>query len=80
MSEKRHATLDAKSTDTYQRTKKAREEREKQISEGKRIRENLLLNAINLVSVNKGILPFQVFTIHVRSKLFFFTFPPSMWD
>ncbi|KAL1462194.1 hypothetical protein WDU94_014053, partial [Cyamophila willieti] len=33
MSEKRHATLDAKSTDTYQRTKKAREEREKQMSE-----------------------------------------------
>ncbi|XP_035709435.1 partitioning defective 3 homolog isoform X3 [Folsomia candida] len=29
MSEKRHATLDAKSTDTYQRTKKAREERER---------------------------------------------------
>lgn len=27
MSEKRHATLDAKSTDTYQRTKKMREER-----------------------------------------------------
>ncbi|XP_063885038.1 partitioning defective 3 homolog isoform X5 [Scylla paramamosain] len=30
MSEKRHATLDAKNTDTYQRNKKAREEREKQ--------------------------------------------------
>lgn len=29
MSEKRHATLDAKSTDTYQRTKKLREERDK---------------------------------------------------
>lgn len=29
MSEKRHATLDAKSTDTYQRTKKLREERSK---------------------------------------------------
>merc|ERR1719509_291192 len=29
MSEKRHATLDAKSTDTYQRNKKARQEREK---------------------------------------------------
>lgn len=28
MSEKRHATLDAKSTDTYQRNKKARQERE----------------------------------------------------
>merc|ERR1712129_203336 len=28
MSEKRHATLDAKSTDTYQRSKKARQERE----------------------------------------------------
>lgn len=27
MSEKRHATLDAKSTDTYQKTKKLREER-----------------------------------------------------
>lgn len=27
MSEKRHATLDAKSTDTYQRSKKMREER-----------------------------------------------------
>lgn len=27
MSEKRHATLDAKNTDTYQRTKKLREER-----------------------------------------------------
>ncbi|XP_065351999.1 partitioning defective 3 homolog isoform X8 [Cloeon dipterum] len=30
MSEKRHASLDAKNTDTYQRQKKAREEREKQ--------------------------------------------------
>ena len=30
MSEKRHASKDAKSTDTYQRTKKAREEREEQ--------------------------------------------------
>ena len=30
MSEKRHASKDAKSTDTYQRTKKAREEREQQ--------------------------------------------------
>ena len=30
MSEKRHATLDAKSTDTYQKRKKAREDREKQ--------------------------------------------------
>merc|ERR1719510_197409 len=30
MSEKRHATLDAKNTDTYQKRKKAREEREKQ--------------------------------------------------
>ncbi|KAK5645359.1 hypothetical protein RI129_006659 [Pyrocoelia pectoralis] len=29
MSEKRHATLDAKSTDTYQRSKKLREERDK---------------------------------------------------
>jgi partitioning defective protein 3 len=29
MSEKRHATLDAKSTDTYQRSKRARQEREK---------------------------------------------------
>ncbi|XP_025835451.1 partitioning defective 3 homolog isoform X2 [Agrilus planipennis] len=29
MSEKRHATLDAKNTDTYQRTKKMREERDK---------------------------------------------------
>lgn len=29
MSEKRHATLDAKNTGTYQRTKKLREEREK---------------------------------------------------
>lgn len=29
MSEKRHATLDAKSTDTYKRNKKFREEREK---------------------------------------------------
>jgi hypothetical protein len=29
MSEKRHATLDAKSTDTYQRNKKVREERER---------------------------------------------------
>lgn len=34
MSEKRHATLDAKSTDTYQRSKKMREERQKK--EGKR--------------------------------------------
>lgn len=30
MSEKRHATLDAKNTDTYQRNKKLREEREQQ--------------------------------------------------
>merc|ERR1712016_102292 len=30
MSEKRHATLDAKSTDTYQKRKKAREDRDKQ--------------------------------------------------
>lgn len=29
MSEKRHATLDAKNTDTYQRSKKLREERDK---------------------------------------------------
>lgn len=29
MSEKRHATLDAKNTDTYQRNKKVRDEREK---------------------------------------------------
>lgn len=29
MSEKRHATLDAKNTDTYQRTKKLREQRTK---------------------------------------------------
>ena len=29
MSEKRHATLDAKSTDTYQKRKKAREDRER---------------------------------------------------
>lgn len=40
MSEKRHATLDAKNTDTYQRNKKIREEREKQkyeelVNEGK---------------------------------------------
>ena len=30
MSEKRHASKDAKATDTYQRTKRAREEREEQ--------------------------------------------------
>ena len=30
MSEKRHATLDAKTTDTYQRNKRARQEREKE--------------------------------------------------
>lgn len=30
MSEKRHATLDAKNTDTYQRNKKLKEERERQ--------------------------------------------------
>ena len=30
MSEKRHATLDAKNTDTYQKRKKAREDRDKQ--------------------------------------------------
>lgn len=35
MSEKRHATLDAKSTDTYQRSKKIREERDKLKKEGK---------------------------------------------
>lgn len=34
MSEKRHATLDAKNTDTYQRSKKMREERDKQKKEG----------------------------------------------
>ncbi|XP_073969994.1 par-3 family cell polarity regulator isoform X4 [Rhodnius prolixus] len=34
MSEKRHAALDAKNTDTYQRNKKAREEREKAKKEG----------------------------------------------
>ncbi|XP_052131025.1 partitioning defective 3 homolog isoform X2 [Frankliniella occidentalis] len=34
MSEKRHATLDAKNTDTYQRQKKLREEREKQKQSG----------------------------------------------
>lgn len=34
MSEKRHATLDAKSTDTYQRSKKARAERELAAAEG----------------------------------------------
>jgi partitioning defective protein 3 len=34
MSEKRHATLDAKSTDTYQRSKKARAEREQAAAEG----------------------------------------------
>ena len=33
MSEKRHATLDAKSTDTYQKRKKAREEKQKDNSE-----------------------------------------------
>merc|ERR1719187_58913 len=33
MSEKRHATLDAKSTDTYQRSKRARQEREKASTE-----------------------------------------------
>ena len=33
MSEKRHATLDAKSTDTYQRSKKARAEREQAAAE-----------------------------------------------
>ena len=33
MSEKRHATLDAKSTDTYQRSKKARQEREQAAAE-----------------------------------------------
>ena len=33
MSEKRHATLDAKSTDTYQRSKRARQEREKEPGE-----------------------------------------------
>jgi len=35
MSEKRHATLDAKGTDTYQRNKKLREERERQRIQGK---------------------------------------------
>uniref|UniRef100_A0A0A9XM93 PDZ domain-containing protein n=2 Tax=Lygus hesperus TaxID=30085 RepID=A0A0A9XM93_LYGHE len=34
MSEKRHAALDAKSTDTYQRNKKAREERDKAKKDG----------------------------------------------
>lgn len=34
MSEKRHATLDAKNTDTYQRSKKMREERDKTKKEG----------------------------------------------
>lgn len=36
MSEKRHATLDAKSTDTYQRNKKLKEERERIRQEEKR--------------------------------------------
>lgn len=40
MSEKRHATLDAKHTDTYQRSKKMREERDKNKKEGNIISEN----------------------------------------
>ncbi|KAL1138100.1 hypothetical protein AAG570_009794 [Ranatra chinensis] len=40
MSEKRHAALDAKNTDTYQRNKKAREEREKLKREGRLMRVN----------------------------------------
>ncbi|XP_075237372.1 par-3 family cell polarity regulator [Lycorma delicatula] len=43
MSEKRHATLDAKNTDTYQRNKKLREEREKQRQE-ELIKEGKLFN------------------------------------
>ncbi|XP_065226189.1 partitioning defective 3 homolog isoform X2 [Planococcus citri] len=45
MSEKRHATLDAKSTDTYQRNKKLREEREKMKKENRR-------STIGVVKVN----------------------------
>ncbi|XP_046678766.1 partitioning defective 3 homolog isoform X4 [Homalodisca vitripennis] len=55
MSEKRHATLDAKNTDTYQRNKKLREEREKQrreemLKHGKHVREGASAGMIRVNS------------------------------
>lgn len=52
MSEKRHATLDAKNTDTYQRSKKLREERMK--------KEN---GKCNIIELNKK----HSFDIHIES-------------
>ncbi|XKL68127.1 hypothetical protein PGB90_003618 [Kerria lacca] len=46
MSEKRHATLDAKSTDTYKRNKKFREEREKQKIKENRRNDNTAKNQL----------------------------------
>lgn len=44
MSEKRHATLDAKNTDTYRRNKKMREER--QNTSGDQSRQSQIINKI----------------------------------
>ena len=49
MSEKRHATLDAKSTDTYQKRKKAREDREKQ-KQMQNLKKSASLESLNLHS------------------------------
>lgn len=45
MSEKRHATLDAKNTDTYRRNKKMREERQQNTS-GDQTRQNQIIKKI----------------------------------
>ncbi|KAJ1526892.1 hypothetical protein ONE63_008444 [Megalurothrips usitatus] len=60
MSEKRHATLDAKNTDTYQRNKKIREEREKQkhdlstSSEGRLLRANSIDSVASVPQTNEA--------------------------
>lgn len=47
MSEKRHATLDAKNTDTYRRNKKLREERqERQVPGPEQIKQNRISQKI----------------------------------
>eukprot|EP00093_Oithona_nana_P004367 04367.XXX_109905_102637_1 [CDS] Oithona nana genome sequencing. len=50
MSEKRHATLDAKSTDTYQKRKKAREEREKQKNQLQHWKKSASLESLHQMS------------------------------
>ncbi|KAF5272242.1 hypothetical protein FQA39_LY01324 [Lamprigera yunnana] len=51
MSEKRHATLDAKSTDTYQRSKKLREERDKNRKDTNLVRVG---SVESVISVNRS--------------------------